>query len=192
MKKFLILALALVMALSLAACGGSEAPAPAPETTAPETTAPEATPEPEKAEVMAVTFDMPEGFESSENIPAGVSESYVNADGSNINVAYTESSPLFGMITQEILETGLTETFKSQYDLDVALTTNEFNSTEVEGYPAYVWDVTYDINGVAIHQYIVSINANINATVTYTDQTSDGSHIDAFYASADSITLVTE
>ena len=190
MKKLLVLALALIMALSLVACGGGEAPAP--DESAPETTAPEATPEPEKAAVMAVTFNMPEGFESSENIPAGVTESYVNADGSNINVAYTESSPLFGMITQEVLETGLAETFKSQYDLDVALTTNEFSSTEIEGYPAYVWDVTYDINGVAIHQYIVSINADINATVTYTDQTSDASHMDAFYASADSITLVTE
>ncbi len=187
-EKVLVIALALVMALSLAACGGGEQPAP--EEAAPETTAPEAPAEPE-AEVMAVTFDVPEGFEPGETAPANVSQYYVNADQSNIAVTYFEQEPGFEQTTQEALEAAYMQGYQSA-GFEVEQATNEFRFTEIDGAPAYIWDVAYTLNGAPIRQYILGINTDIGIGIAYTDNTPDEFHMEAFYASADTIALVRE
>lgn len=173
MKKRLTCALlAAVMALALAACGGpggqeSESPAP--------------------RNLVGFTFDVPEGFTvSADNGQLWLAPGYP-ADTSNITVTTAEYDKLFDTYTREMLEAVVISLLSEAADQEVAVVSDSFERTTLDGVDAIRYRYHLDLYGTALRQEIVAVNgANMGYTFTFT-QAGTADWDDAYNACVDSI-----
>lgn len=141
--------------------------------------------------VVDYKIDVPEGFEEIDM--EGLDACWYNADGSNINLAIVDKDATtdagFALITADMLRTTLEQSLKDAYDVEAKLTDRYFNKDSVSGFDAYQYCYDLEMDGLAMSQLIVCINADQTYTFTFTDT---DSWMSDFETSAAGIQLITE
>lgn len=207
MKKLLSLILALVLVFSLTACSSgttdesvadstsvsesiSEEPAQS-ESVTEGASESESTSTDSAAVVTDYTFEAPEGFTENEENPGMLYAPNYPTDASNIYVLESEPDAYFDQYTAEILDSGLDASLTEQLGEDIDVTIDEFKYFTINDLPAYRLVMHYTFSGVDLTQLQIGVNASKNYTFTYT-QSGDTNWMDAFRASADTISFVVE
>ena len=193
MKKNLAVLFAVLM-LALAGCSGGKEPsgsgAPSSDPTATPTVEP--TEEPKSGHVVDYKLDVPDGFELIEQ--EGLDACWYRADGSNINLLVSPKDSTtdlgFQMITADILRVTLVEQMKAAYGLEPEINDRYFTKDDVCGLTAYQYSYVMDLDGQAMMQIIVCVNADEMYTFTFT--AIDEDTLAAFDECAKNIQLILE
>ncbi|MDE6846267.1 MAG: hypothetical protein K2J99_10960 [Lachnospiraceae bacterium] len=139
-----------------------------------------------KRSTKGCTFDLPEGFEESEDV-AGV---YVTGrypiDASTIYYVAMEQDIAMQLLTEESFKEQTQESLSEAYGEDIEVTVDSFESIEVSGYPAFRIMCHYQVNQIKITQLEYAINADKSYMVTYS-QTGDYDRMEEYEASAATI-----
>lgn len=132
------------------------------------------------------TFEIPEGFEESQDM----SDLYVTAryplDSSMIYYEILEGDISLQLMTQEQFTEQAEESFRLQYGEDITLDIESFESVKIDGYPAFRIMCQYEADEIRITQLQYLINADKTYVITYS-QTSDYDWMEAYEASAATI-----
>lgn len=139
-----------------------------------------------KRSTRACTFDLPEGFEESED----VDNLYVTAryplDTSMIYYEIMEGDISLQMMTEEFFKEQAKEGLHQTYGEDIELNIDSYKSMKIDGYPAFRILCHYEVDGIKITQLEYIINADKTYVVTYS-QTSDYDRMEEYEASAATI-----
>lgn len=132
------------------------------------------------------TFDLPEGFEESQD----VDNLYVTAryplDASMIYYEVMDGDTSLQLMTEELFKEDAEDNLRQAYGDDISLNIDSFESVKVSGHPAFRILCHYETGGIQITQLQYLVNADKTYAVTYS-QTSDYDWMEAFEASAATI-----
>lgn len=132
------------------------------------------------------TFDLPEGFEESEE----VADLYVTAryplDTSMIYYAVMDRDTSMQLLTEELFKEQTEANLRQIYDEDILIDIESFESTKISGYPAFRILCSYEIDDIKVTQLQYAINADKTYMIVYS-QTSDYDWMEAFEESAATI-----
>lgn len=132
------------------------------------------------------TFDLPEGFEESQD----VDNLYVTAryplDASMIYYEVMDGDTSLQLMTEELFREDAEDNLRQAYGEDISVNIDSFESVKVSGYPAFRILCHYETGGVKITQLQYLVNADKTYAVTYS-QTSDYDWTEAFEESAATI-----
>lgn len=132
------------------------------------------------------TFDIPEGFEESQD----VANLYVTAryplDASMIYYEVMDGDISLQLMTEELFREDAEDNLRQAYGDDISLNIDSFESVKVSGHPAFRILCNYETGDIKITQLQYLVNADKTYTVTYS-QTSDYDWMEAFEASAATI-----
>lgn len=202
MKKSLLLTLITIFILTiLTACGSSDDKESSSQSSESRTAAQESDSSPESAASTTAetssgsssaasnyTISIPDDFSSIE--AEGMEFYYVGEDGSSVSLNVQPKDTAFDTVTADLLRTALEAALSQSYKVDVTITDNYFTTGTVSGYPAYQYSLSYELQGTAISQLIIGVDADRTYTFTYTDLS--GTWMEAFEKSAKGIILTTE
>ena len=142
--------------------------------------------------VVDYKVDMPEGFAATEQ--EGVDACWMAPDQSNINLLIVDKDATtnagFKAITADILRDTVKSSMKEAYGQEPTVTDRYFTKDDVCGLPAYQYSYDIELDGQAMTQIIVCVNADKTYTFTYT--TTGEEWLEAFEASAAAIELTVE
>lgn len=132
------------------------------------------------------TFDVPEGFEESQE----VDNLYVTAryplDASMIYYEVMDGDISLQLMTEEHFTKEAEEGLSQLYGEEITLNMESFESTKIDGYPAFRILCRYEIQGIEITQLEYIINADKTYAVTYS-QTNDVDRMEEYEESAATI-----
>lgn len=132
------------------------------------------------------TFDIPEGFEESEE----VDNLYVTAryplDTSMIYYEVMDGNTSLQLMTKEMFKEQAEENLHQAYGEDTKIDIDSYESVKISGYPAFRILCHYEVQSIKITQLEYIINADKTYAITYS-QTSDIDWMEAFEASAATI-----
>lgn len=132
------------------------------------------------------TFDLPEGFEESEDADNMYVTKRYPIDASTISYIEMEEDISQQLLTEETFKEQTEESLKQIYDEDVALVVDAFEHIRISGYPAFRILCHYTVGGVEMTQLEYAINADRSYMVIYS-QTSDYDYMETYEASAETI-----
>ena len=139
-----------------------------------------------KRSTRECTFELPEGFEESEE----VEDLYVTAryplDTSMIYYAVMDQDTSMQLLTEELFKEQAEENLRLIYDEDIRIDIESFESTKVSGYPAFRILCSYEVDGIKVTQLQYAVNADKTYMIVYS-QTSDYDWMEAFEESAATI-----
>lgn len=141
--------------------------------------------EPKRA-TRGCTFDLPEGFAESEEVPGMYVKERYPLDASTISYAVLEQDMALQLLTKEAFQEQTQESLRQAYGDDVEVAIDSFESIEVSGYPAFRIKCSYQVERIKITQLAYIINADKTYAVTYS-QTSDYDYMEEYEASAATI-----
>lgn len=132
------------------------------------------------------TFDIPEGFEESQD----VDNLYVTAryplDVSMIYYEVMDGDISLQLMTEEHFTKEAEESLSQLYGEEITLNMESFENVKIDGYPAFRVLCRYETQGIEITQLEYIINADKTYAVTYS-QTSDVDRMEEYEASASTI-----
>lgn len=132
------------------------------------------------------TFDIPEGFEESQD----VDNLYVTAryplDASMIYYEVMDGDISLQLMTEEHFTKEAEESLSQLYGEEITLNMESFENVKIDGYPAFRVLCRYETQGIEITQLEYIINADKTYAVTYS-QTSDIDRMEEYEASAATI-----
>lgn len=132
------------------------------------------------------TFELPEGFEESQD----VDDLYVTAryplDTSMIYYEVLDGDISLQLMTEEQFREQAEADFHLQYGEDIKLEIDSFENVKVDGYPALRIMCHYEADGIRITQLEYLINADKTYVITYS-QTSDYDWMEEYEVSAATI-----
>lgn len=132
------------------------------------------------------TFDVPEGFEESQD----VADLYVTAryplDTSMIYYEVMDGDISLQLMTKEMFKEQAEENLSQVYGEDIEVNIDSYESVKIDSYPAFRILCHYEAEGIKLTQLEYVINADKTYVVTYS-QTSDYDWMEAFEASAATI-----
>ena len=140
----------------------------------------------EKRTTKGCTFDIPEGFEESEEVENMYVTRRYPIDASTIYYAVMDGDISLQLLTEENFKEQAEEDLKQAYDEDVEIALDSFEHITISGYPAFRILCHYNIGTVEITQLHYAINADKSYMITYS-QTSDYDYMEAYEASAATI-----
>lgn len=132
------------------------------------------------------TFDLPEGFEESQDMAGMYVTGRYPIDASSIYYAEAEQDKSLQLLTKETFTTQIEESLREAYGEDVAVTVDSFENQKIDGYPAFRILCHYQVGGIQITQLAYAINADKSYMITYS-QTNDYDYMEAYEASAATI-----
>lgn len=132
------------------------------------------------------TFDLPEGFEESEDMSGMYVTGRYPLDASTIYYAAMDQDIAMQLLTEEAFKEQLQENLHEAYGDDIEVTIDSFESIRVSGYPAFRIRCRYQVNRIEITQLEYAINADKSYMVTYS-QTGDYDRMEEYEASAATI-----
>ena len=193
MKQWKLCACIVAAVLTLSACGSAPAESSVSDSPASEPSVSQSSsPESVTAEDFlgySFTFDVPEGFTQADASGSGVSEMYKAEDGSTITVVLVENDgSLASDVTEDALVPYLEQGFSQQIGTEISLEDVSFETTDIDGCPAYRLSYTLNLNGVTMNQTVIGANGDMAYTFTFTDVS--GNWAEAFEASIDSLTAI--
>lgn len=134
------------------------------------------------------TFDLPEGFEESQD----VDNLYVTArypiDTSMIYYEVMDGDISLQLMSEEMFMEQAKESLSQAYGEEIELHMDSYESMKIDDYPAFRILCHYDAEGIEITQLEYVINADKTYVITYS-QTSDYDWMEAFEASAATISV---
>ncbi len=132
------------------------------------------------------TFDLPEGFAESEEVPGMYVKERYPLDASTIYYVALEGDIALQLLTEEAFLEQTQESLRQAYGDEVEVTIENFESIKVSGYPAFRIKCNYQVDRIKITQLAYIINADKTYAITYS-QTSDYDYMEEYEASAASI-----
>lgn len=132
------------------------------------------------------TFDLPEGFEESEDVAGMYVTGRYPIDASTIYYAVMDQDISMQLLTKEAFKEQAQESLRETYGEDIEVAVDSFESIEVSGYPAFRIMCHYQVNQIKITQLEYAINADKSYMVTYS-QTGDYDRMEEYEASAATI-----
>lgn len=134
------------------------------------------------------TFDIPEGFEESQE----TDNLYVTAryplDTSMIYYEVMDGDISLQLMTQDMFREQVEEGFRQTYGDDIEVSIDSYESVKISGYPAFRILCHYEADDIRITQLEYLINADKTYAITYS-QTSDYDWMEAFEESAATISV---
>ena len=140
----------------------------------------------ETAGATSYQLSIPKDF--SELEIDGMEFYYAAEDGSSISLNLQPKDSAFSQVSAQQLSAALSDAFLQTYEEEVAITDNYFATEAISGFPAYQYSISYELQGTAVTQMIVGIDADQTYTFTYTDLA--GTWIDIFEDSIKTITFI--
>ncbi len=181
MKKSLLILL--LTALCLTSCGGADTQNDITDSLG--TSTEESSSAAERADAISYQLSIPKDF--SELEIEGMEFYYTAEDGSGISLNLQPKDPTFSQVSASRLNAALSGAFLQTYEEEVVITDNYFTTESISDYPAYQYSVSYELQGIAVTQIIVGVDADQTYTFTYTDLT--GTWSDTFEESICSIKI---
>ena len=132
------------------------------------------------------SFDIPEGFEESEEEANLYVRKRYPIDASTIYYAEMEEDISLQLLTKEAFMEQMKADLQDVYGEDVEIAVDSFEHVEISGYPAFRILCHYTVGGVEITQLQYAINADRSYMITYS-QTSDYDYMELYEASAATI-----
>lgn len=139
-----------------------------------------------KRSTKGCTFDLPEGFEESEEVAGMYVTGRYPIDASSIYYTVMEQDTSMQLLTQETYKEQTQESLRQTYGEDVEIHIDSFESMKISGYPAFRILCRYQIDGIQITQLQYAINADKSYMVIYS-QTSDYDRMEEYENSAATI-----
>lgn len=132
------------------------------------------------------TFEVPEGFEESEE----VEDLYVTAryplDTSMIYYAVMDQDTSLQLLTEELFREQTEAELHRIYDEDIKIDIESFENIKISGYPAFRILCSYEVDGIKVTQLQYAINADKTYMIVYS-QTNDYDWMESFEESAATI-----
>ncbi|MCM1122862.1 MAG: hypothetical protein NC416_09785 [Eubacterium sp.] len=139
-----------------------------------------------KRSTKRCTFDLPEGFEESEEMAGMYVTGRYPLDASTIYYTAMEQDIALQLLTEEAFKEQMQESLREAYGEDIEVTVDNFENIEVSGYPAFRIRCRYQVNQIEITQLEYAINADKSYMITYS-QTGDYDRMEEYEASAATI-----
>lgn len=134
------------------------------------------------------TFDIPEGFEESQETDNLYVTTRYPLDTSMIYYEVMDGDISLQLMTQDMFLEQVEESFRQTYGDDVEVSIDSYESVKIDGYPAFRILCHYEADGIKITQLEYLINADKTYAITYS-QTSDYDWMEAFEESAATISV---
>lgn len=134
------------------------------------------------------TFDLPEGFEKSEDIPGLFVTKRYPIDASNIYYTEMEQDISMQLLTEEAFLQRTRDGFKEQLGVETDIKLKSFERFTLDGYPAFRIVCSYILDDMEITQTEYVINTDKSYCITYS-QTSEYDRTEEFESSAATIRL---
>ena len=132
------------------------------------------------------TFELPEGFEESQDVDGLYVTARYPLDTSMIYYEVLEGDISLQLMTEEMFKEEAEKNLSQVYDEDIEVNIDSYESVKVDGYPAFHIVCHYEAEGIRITQLEYLINADKTYVITYS-QTSDYDWMEAYEASAATI-----
>lgn len=141
--------------------------------------------EPKRA-TKECTFELPEGFEESEEMAGMYVTRRYPLDASVIYYAAMDQDIALQLLTQESFKEQTQEGLREAYGEEIEVVIDSFESIEVSGYPAFRILCHYQVDRIEVTQLEYAINADKSYMITYS-QTGDYDRMVEYEASAATI-----
>ena len=132
------------------------------------------------------TFDLPEGFEESEDVPGLFVTKRYPIDASNIYYAEMDRDISMQLLTEEAFLQRTRDAFMEQFGMETDIKLESFERFSLDGYPAFRIVCSYVLDDLEITQTEYVINADKSYCITYS-QTSEYDRTEEFESSAATI-----
>lgn len=139
-----------------------------------------------KRSTRGCTFDLPEGFEESEEMKDVYVTGRYPLDASMIYYAAMDQDIAMQLLTEEAFKEQLQEDLQQAYGEDIEVTVDSFESIKVSGYPTFRIKCHYQVNRIEITQLEYAINADKSYIIIFS-QTGDYDRMEEYEASAATI-----
>lgn len=139
-----------------------------------------------KIKTSGLTFDLPEGFEESEETKNLYVTRRYPLDASNIYYCEREADPVMQFMDQETYKALTEEHFKEANGVDMQFDISEFKEIKVDGIPGFRVQGTYKFNELTLTQIEYIINADKTYILVYT-MTNEYDKMEAFMESEKTI-----
>lgn len=134
------------------------------------------------------TFDLPEGFEASQDVDGLYVTARYPIDTSMIYYEVMDGDISLQLMTEEMFREQVEDGFRQAYGEETEVTIDSYESVKIDGCPAFRILCHYEAEGIKITQLEYVINADKTYVITYS-QTSDYDWMEAFEASAATISV---
>lgn len=134
------------------------------------------------------TFELPAGFEESEDAAGMYVTGRYPIDASTIYYVVMDQDVSMQLLTEETFKEQAQADLREAYGEDIEVTVDSFESIEVSGYPAFRIMCHYQVNQIRITQLEYAINADKSYMITYS-QTDDYDRMEEYEASAATIRI---
>lgn len=134
------------------------------------------------------TFDLPEGFEESEDIPGLFVTKRYPVDASSIYYTEMEQDISMQLLTEEAFLQRTRDGFRERLGVETDIKLGSFERFSLDGYPAFRIICSYVLDDMEITQTEYVINADKSYCITYS-QTSEYDRTEEFESSAATIRL---
>lgn len=132
------------------------------------------------------TFDLPEGFEESEEMKGVYVTGRYPIDASSICYTVMDQDTSMQLMTEENFKEQTQESLREIYEEDIEINVDSFESIKIDGYPAFRILCHYQVENIQITQLQYAINADKSYMVIYS-QTGDYDRMEEYEASAATI-----
>lgn len=135
-----------------------------------------------------ITFEVPEGFEASPDVPGLYVPKRYPIDASNLVYNELDADYTLQMMDEGYFEELVEQGFASRYGSPIDVTITEYQHIKIDDVPAIRLMTEYDIEGNHVTSLMIIINGSKTYTLTYT-MTHDYDRMELFEASVASIHL---
>lgn len=132
------------------------------------------------------TFDLPEGFEKSQDMDGLYVTRRYPLDTSMIYYETLDGDISLQLMTEEMFRQQVEDHLRSLYGEDIKLGIDSYESIKIDGYPAFRILCHYEADEIVITQLEYVINADKTYVITYS-QTDDYDWMEEFETSAATI-----
>ena len=133
-----------------------------------------------------ITFEVPEGFEASPDVPGLYIPKRYPIDASNLVYNELDADYTLQMMDEGYFEELVEQKFLSQYGSAIDVDITEYSHIKIDGVPAIRVMAEYDLDGNHVTSLMIIINGSRTYTLTYT-MTHDYDRMELFEASVASI-----
>lgn len=135
---------------------------------------------------VGCTFDLPEGFVETEDMPGMYVTDRYPLDASTIYYVVMDQDISLQLMTEETFKEQTQENLIQAYEEDVEVNVDAFDILKIDGYPAFRILCHYQVGNIKITQLQYTVNADKSYVITYS-QTSDYDRMEEYEASAATI-----
>lgn len=134
------------------------------------------------------TFDLPEGFEKSQDVEGLYVTRRYPLDTSMIYYETLDGDISLQLMTEEMFRQQVEGNLRSLYGEDIEVGIDSYENVKIDGYPAFRILCHYEVDEIVITQLEYVINADKTYIITYS-QTDDYDWMEEFKTSAATISV---